>query len=305
MEDSTVHKPVQVVQWNPRIDNKPNRNILFAGLVVVVVIAIAAYLLFVPSTQQSSQNGTASSPYNPGKGYSGPGYYNISGQSVYISSQSQLNSILSGKTTTTQLTTSETTTVTTTQTTTTTTIPNSNASQAGRPITIPEPNFSCPLITSTSNITLQSMKGFEIYNKTNYTDLVLLPGSTAVINYSITGISSKSNFNTTFYNSMYLYYPENGIWTNITWANDTADGLTITYNPQNYTIPANSTINGTRYFQITINAGINASLNTYLAQIDLCEGLVSSSKILQYPILITVGQKPYNSTVNSSGFVWS
>ena len=91
---------------NQQSQEEPKANTLLSGkyLIVIVsvavIIAVGAYFLLSSNTQQANPKGTATSPYNPSQGYKGAGYYNISGQNVYISSQSQLNNALINQQTT-------------------------------------------------------------------------------------------------------------------------------------------------------------------------------------------------------------
>jgi DNA-binding transcriptional ArsR family regulator len=157
---------------------------------------------------------------------------------------------------------------------------------------------ACPAIfAAESNITLGRIAGFQQYTVSNYTDLVIAPGSTGAINYTVTlaPLTGNENKNMTLhvYNRIFMYHNQS----NSTMPNDTTPGITIAQMPANYTVPYPSSASSYN-FSLKFNVSSSATQGTYWAVIALCEGY---SK----PMLITVGNRPYNGTVHVGPMVYA
>ncbi len=142
---------------------------------------------------------------------------------------------------------------------------------------------------SPQNVTMGPIVGFRSYNVSNYTDLVIAPGHVGTINYTleVVPLSQNANSNMTLhlYNTAFLSHRSS----NSTLPDTTTPGINLTYIPQNYTGPyPSNTANYT--FQIRFNVSSNATQGTYWMRIATCEGI-------SMPMLVTIGNKPYNGTV--------
>ncbi len=157
--------------------------------------------------------------------------------------------------------------------------------------------FACPFIGyAESNITIDSVTGFAQYEVSNYTDLVIAPGSSGTIRYTVHVAPLPGNSNAvepqtlTLSNLVSFAHEGRGGNSSVALTSYATPGINISYSPMNYTEPyPMSTQNFT--FGTTLNVGRSAPKGTYWMTIATCEGY-------SRPMLMTVGSGPYNGTVN-------
>lgn len=176
--ESESQQPTSAVSTAPTpTDSRGKLPYLLGGILVALVAIGIGYYLLNTQSSTTNQKGTMANPYNPSQGYSGSGYYNISGQAIYISSQSQLKNASDKQTTaaTSLQTTIQTSSASTTPTTTgrsspTTSIapsPNSSSSKTAQYVLINVTGMNVKLINKQTNVVS------NIYRQSSFSETVI------------------------------------------------------------------------------------------------------------------------------------
>lgn len=166
-----------------------------------------------------------------------------------------------------------------------------NASPSGPVISS---GLACPMEFYSINGTIENYSGFTAYNlhydnNSTITDYVIGDGKSGLLYVSelVSRILSEpSNFPQQ--RQHYASLEKESEVGNYTALGLPAPGLNVSIVPQNFTVASNETLN----FTVNMTANSTAQNTTYWLNIDgPCAGEVT-------PALITVGNSPYNGTVN-------
>lgn len=191
---------------------------------VIVIIIIVGFLAWTTTVI-----GTIHNPYSTGNGWLGPGYYNINGQSVYISNQSQLNSMLNRQKSTASTTVQAATTQQ--QTTAQTTAPSTTTvQQTTAPTTVSTTTTQTTTISSTTTVSPSkpkitgTIKGFNspgwvaispngayAYVTNGNETISIVNTSTSKITGTITGFGSSL--------TGVAFYPDGSFAAVVSWSN--------------------------------------------------------------------------------------
>lgn len=156
--------------------------------------------------------------------------------------------------------------------------------------------FACPFIGyGESNITIDGISGFSQYTVSNYTDLVIAPGGTGTIRYTVhvaplvAGSQGTAGQQALTLTNLVTLAHEARSNSSVSFTSYSAPGISVSHSPENYTEPYPMRAQNLT-FSATFNVSRSAPGGTYWMVIARCEGYAK-------PMLMTVGSGPYNGTV--------
>ncbi|MFI5412460.1 MAG: winged helix-turn-helix domain-containing protein [Candidatus Micrarchaeales archaeon] len=167
---------------------------------------------------------------------------------------------------------------------------NASKNTSGSTLGSPAGAFSCIMLFYQLNGSVTGYSGFSAY-QLNYSnqsieDYVVPAGSSGILHIKETvyNVLSEPSNSSMLDRQHYAHLAKEG-----NSLNNTGQGLNVTIDPLNFTIKPNETVT----FNVTVNTNATATPNTtYVLRIDgPCGGGVD-------PVLLTVGNRPYNGTVS-------